>query len=105
MDEHGNDYLLVADQMLWFGKLLGNSLINPNQIRNFGIELNDNPYSDGDFGITFESTFIPFDATGTIVYFESRVPTEWEEKHLPVILLTAEVWDCHIPGRRSEDLA
>ena len=79
--------------MLWFGKLAENSLINSNQIRNFGIELYDNPYSDGDFGITFASTFIPFDVTGTIVYFESRVPTKWEEKHLPVILLTAEVWD------------
>jgi len=79
--------------MLWFGNLLENSLINPNQIRNFGIEVNDNPYSDEDFGIIFESTFIPFDVMGTMVYFESRIPTECEEKHSPVILLTAEVWD------------
>lgn len=42
-DDYGNDYLLVADQMLWFGELMENSLINPNQIRDFGIAVNDNP--------------------------------------------------------------
>ena len=30
---------------------------------------------------------------GTIVYFESRVPTEWEKTHLPIILLTNEDWN------------
>jgi hypothetical protein len=28
-----------------------------------------------------------------IVHFESRVPTEWEMKHLPMILLTGDQWD------------
>jgi len=75
--------------MVW--KVIGELLNQSESNSKFRNELNDNPYSDGDFGITFESTFTPFDVTGTIVYFESRVPTEWEEKHLPVILLTAEV--------------
>jgi hypothetical protein len=30
---------------------------------------------------------------GMIVHFESRVPTEWEMKHLPMILLTGDQWD------------
>ena len=70
-----------------------NSLLNPNQLRHFGLELNDNPYSNTDFGIHTTSHFIPFSVTGTIVYFRSRVPTEWEENHLPVILLTDKIWD------------
>ena len=37
--------------------------------------------------------FIPFDAMGMIVHFESHVPTDWEEKHLPVLLIAAETWD------------
>jgi hypothetical protein len=38
------EYLLVADQMLWFGTLLPNSLINPNQICAYGILVNDDPF-------------------------------------------------------------
>ena len=36
-DEEGKDYLLVGNEMLWFGTALENSLINPNQIRAYGI--------------------------------------------------------------------
>ena len=89
----GTEYLLVGDQMLWFGSQLGHSLINPNQIREYGIDVSDNPYAPDCFGIDTDVAFIPFDTTGTVVYFESRVPTEWEEKHLPVLLLTGETWD------------
>ena len=30
--ESGEEFLLVGDQMLWFGESLPHSLINPNQI-------------------------------------------------------------------------
>jgi hypothetical protein len=30
--EDSTEYLIVADQMLWFGTLMENSLINPNQL-------------------------------------------------------------------------
>ena len=89
----GQEYLLVGDQMLWFGTQLENSLINPNQIREYGLRVYDNPFELNRFGIDCQETFVPFQTTGTIVHFESRVPTEWEEKHLPVLLLTSEYWD------------
>jgi hypothetical protein len=38
------EYLLVGDQMLFFGTLLPNSLINPNQLRAYGLEVNDDPF-------------------------------------------------------------
>ena len=88
------EYLLVCDQMLWFGDALRNSLINPNQIRSYGLLVNDDPFtSDDDFGISSDTVFIPFDTTGTIIHFRSRVPNDWEKKHLPVILLTGETWN------------
>jgi hypothetical protein len=40
-----------------------------------------------------DQAFIPFYTTGTVVHFESRVPTEWEKTHLPIILLTSEDWN------------
>jgi hypothetical protein len=88
------EYLLVADQMLWFGTLLPNSLINPNQLRAYGISVNDDPFDTSRaFGIDSDTAVIPFDTTGTVVHFESRVPTDWEKTHLPIILLTGEDWN------------
>ena len=88
---NSSEHLLVADQMLWFGTKLPNSLINPNQLRAYGLIVNDDPFDNTrQFGIDSENLFIPFDTTGTVVHFDTRVPTEWEKSHLPVILLTGE---------------
>jgi hypothetical protein len=102
------EYLLVGDQMLWFGTLLPNSLLNPNQLRAYGLDVNDNPFdTNADFGIISDEVFIPFDTTGTVVHFDSRVPTEWERTHLPIITLTGEEWnpaeEVLRPGRRSRE--
>ncbi len=40
-----HEYLLVGDQMLWFGSQMDHSLINPNQICEYGIPMCDNPFS------------------------------------------------------------
>ena len=67
------EYLLVGDQMLWFGTLLPNSLIYPNQIRAYGLPVNDDPFDlTRYFGINAEHAIIPFDTTGTVVHFESQ---------------------------------
>jgi hypothetical protein len=88
------EYLLVANQMLWFGTLLLNSLINPNQIQAYSISLNDDPFDMSRvFGSNIDDAVIPFDTTGTVVHFESRVPTKWEKTHLPIILLTGKDWN------------
>ena len=39
-----SEHLLVGDQMLWFGNQLPNSLINPNQLRAYGLIVNDDPF-------------------------------------------------------------
>ena len=41
----GEEFLLVGEQMLWFGDSLPHSLINPNQIREYGINVCDDPFS------------------------------------------------------------
>jgi hypothetical protein len=88
------EYLLVGDQMLWFGTLMPNLLINPNQLQAYGHDVNDDPFdSTREFGIDNEHLFIPFDTTGTIIHFKSHVPTEWEKTHLPIILLTGDKWN------------
>jgi hypothetical protein len=40
------------------------------------------------FGIDGNETFIPFNTMGTIVHFDTHVPTDWEPCNLPIIMLT-----------------
>ena len=62
--ETGLDFLLIANQLLYFGKQLPQSLFNPNQICAFGIKLNDNPfYMSCELGMDCGDVFIPFDTT------------------------------------------
>jgi hypothetical protein len=89
----GHEYLLVGDQMLWFGSQMDHALINPNQIREYGLPVYDDPFSKQQFGIDGNEAFFPFNTTGTIVYFETRVPTDWKTCNLPIIMLTGEEWD------------
>lgn len=94
--ETGIDWLLLADQMLWFGDRLDHSLLNPNQMREFGITVRDNPFGDDGLGITTDQVDIPFQLDGTVIYFESRVPTDEELFCLRSIELHSHAWD---PGR------
>ena len=88
---------MVGEQFLWFESSLDHSLINSNQLRANYLKVKDNPF-EPDAGISGNTNddddiFILFDTTGTIVSFESRVPTEFEMSNLPVIVLTADQWD------------
>jgi hypothetical protein len=89
-----SEYLLVCTQMLWFGTRLLHSLINPNQLQAFGLYVNDDPFDNTrEFGIEHNNIFFPFNTMGTVVHFETRVPTVWESTHLPVVLLTGVEWN------------
>ena len=49
--DEGKEYLLVGDEMLWFGTALESSLINPNHIRAYGLPINDDPFNANELGI------------------------------------------------------
>ena len=76
-----------------------------NQICAYGLSIKNDPFNVNEIDIDAEELFILFNTTGTVVHFESRVPTEWETTHLPVILITADSWDPTIfdmsSGKRS----
>ena len=66
--DEGKEYLLVGDEMLWFGKGLENLLINPNHIRAYGLSINDDPFNANELGIDTEELFILFNTTGIVVH-------------------------------------
>ena len=95
----GNEYLLVGNQFLYFGMMLPHSLLNPNQIQACNIEVNGNPFDKTDpIGMDCDNIYVPFDTKGTLVYFESRVLTDWEIKHLPHIHITGNRWNLMSDG-------
>ena len=95
--------------MLWFGNTLSDLLINPNQLRAYGLLVKDDPFNANEFGIDADEDFTQFDTKGTIVYVNSHVPTDWETTLLPIIILTTDTWDPKtvnlISGRSSHEEA
>lgn len=92
----GMTLILRFNQVLWYGKRMKMSLINPNQLRHYGITVSDDPTDKTrPFGISLDDdNHVPFKMEGTTVYFESRAPTEWELENCKVIEVTDDtVWD------------
>ena len=87
----GETIILRFNQVLWYGRKLQMSLINPNQIRHSGIVVSDDPTDKTrDFGITGDTFHIPFEMQGTTVYFVSRVPTAWEYDNCRIVEMTID---------------
>ena len=87
----GIEYILVFNEVLYFGDTMDHTLINPYQIRHYGISVSDNPFDDDKpFGIDHEEVFVPFSTSGTMVYFESFYPTKDQMERCPLIVLTSE---------------
>ena len=77
--EDGTTILLEAGQGLYFGSEMDRSLINPNQVRAFGIQVCDDPTDPNrDLGITLPEAFVPMTMKGSICGFASRCPTDEE---------------------------
>ena len=90
-DDFGATYILIINEALYFGSKMDHSLINPNQIRHFGIPVSDDAYDRGrEFGIAHKYLFIPFETEGSTVFFESYVPTDNELDTCPNVVLTRD---------------
>ena len=88
----GETYILVINEALYYGTKLDHSLINPNQIRAYGIGFWDNPY-DKDKGLRIEmdeASMIQMRTKGTKVLFDTRSPTPKELATCHHIQLTSK---------------
>lgn len=73
----GKTYILVINQGLDYGTKLDHSLINPNQLRSYGVQVWDNPF-DHERGLNVHidpEVTIPTMNKGTKVLFQTRYPT------------------------------
>jgi hypothetical protein len=87
----GTTYILVFHEALYYGTKLDHSLINPNQIRSYGIPFWDNPFNLNmrlriDVNDELQT---PMRTKGTKVLFSTRTPTARELSECPYIIMTS----------------
>ena len=94
--ESSQTYILVMNEALWMGDQMIDTLINPNQLRHFGINVQDNPTSSSPLSIiTEDANFaMPLQRKGTIVFCNTRPSTQHELETCPHIQLSSsKSWD------------
>ena len=94
----GKGYILIIHETLYFGNTLDHSLINPNQLRHYGIIVHDNPYEldpNRTMGIEIDDDArLPFQSQGSTVFFTTRYPDDDEMELYPHVVLTSDrPWD------------
>jgi len=87
----GCTYILIINEALRFGYRMKNSLINPNQIRAFGVSLCDDPTDPNrHLGMTVQDQLIPFAMAGSTCHFTTRTLTNWEMENCTQVEITSD---------------
>ena len=94
---NGQRTILIVNEALWIPEL-EHSLMNPNQLRHFGVMVQDNPYSNSPMVIqkdTNEEEFVAcLKSTGTNIYIDTWTPTDRDLQEYPHVVLTSDqLWD------------
>ena len=78
------------------GDRLDHTLVNPNQMHAYEIDIQDNPFFDQPLSIMTEDHAVPFHTQGTTIFFDTRLLTMHELHNLPRIELTShQSWEPH----------
>ena len=92
--QDGAPILLIFNEALWMGDRLHHTLINPNQLRSYGVDVQDNPFAKEDLAIITADYIILLDTQCTTIFCDTRSPTEAELQQLPRVILTSAIdWD------------
>lgn len=92
----GETYILIFNEGLWMGDTMNHSLINPNQLRSFGVTVQDNPFSTSPLYISTEDFVLPLYTSGTNVIADTRTPTSEELQICTHVTLSSpHPWDPH----------
>ena len=78
------------------GGVMEDTLLNPNQLRYFGVNVQDDPTSNQPLSLITEDTnfAMPLQRAGTIVFCNTRTPTQNELETCPHIQLSSfKPWD------------
>ena len=110
-NSNGIRYILIFNEALWIPEL-ENSLCNPNQLRDYGIEVQDNPYAREPMFIRKDDEDEKFvgclKSSGTNIFMDTWTPTDSDLSEYPHIVLTSsEPWNPYLvrfPGISELDV-
>jgi len=92
------NHIYIGDKGLWMGDKMEHTLVNLNQMRLFGITVQDNPVCESLLYLTTEDSHfvLPLQMKGTNVMANTRTPTA-QELHdcTHIVLLSEHPWDPH----------
>ena len=92
--QDGAPILLIFNKALWMGDQLHHTLIITNQLRPYGVDVQDNPFVKEDLAIITADYIIPLVTQGTTIFCDTRLPTEVKLQQLPRLILTSTIdWD------------
>jgi hypothetical protein len=76
----GETFILIFNEAIWMGDKMDHTLVNPNQLRSFGITVQDNPFAEAPTYLsTKDNDFVmPLSSSGTIIKAPTRTPTDRE---------------------------
>ena len=92
-EDTAQTYILVMNEALWMGDSMECTLINPNQLRHYGMHIQDDPSSVKLLSMISEDTefAMALKRQGTILYFDTHTPTQKEFETYPHIVISSEV--------------
>ena len=87
----GQTYILVFNEAIWMGEHMDQTLINPNQLRHYGVKVQDDPTSSLPLSIITEDNEFCMELImdGTIVTAPTYSPSEDDLKNNPHIELSS----------------
>ena len=93
----GRRYILIFNEALWMPEM-DNSLVNPNQLRHFGVEVQDNPYNEEPMVIRKDDDNDGFVAClqsqGTTIFIDTWTPTDRDLAEYPHVVMSSPMpWD------------
>ena len=87
--QDGTTILLVFHEALWMGDKLDHTMVNPNQLRAYGVDVQDNSFMSTPLTISDQDYVISLYSQGTIICGDTRSPMEQELGTLPRMVMTS----------------
>ena len=83
--ETGETTILILNEEIWMCETMYHTLVNPNQLRTYGMTVQDNPFTEAPIFIATEDHgfMILLYSKGTILGVTTRTPTEKELRMCP----------------------
>ena len=88
----GKRLILIFNEALWLVDQMQHTLLNPNQLRSFGMLVKEEPFAS-DKPICIESengdAVLPLKTEGTVIYLDSWTLTDKDLSQFPHIIFTS----------------